>query len=66
MMITTLNRWSGEGNNGEIKSKDGFCKHHDARGRSEWSRCIEESEKATLVKEGREVSLIYTLDGPGP
>lgn len=35
MMITTLNRWSGEGNNGEIKSKDGFCKHHDARGGSE-------------------------------
>jgi hypothetical protein len=51
-MLTGLKLWSGEGDNGEIESKDGFYKHHGVRGRSDWSRWIEESGKTTVMKKG--------------
>jgi hypothetical protein len=51
-MITALNRWSGEGDSSEIECKDGFQKHDSTQGRSDWSRCIEESEMMTLVQKG--------------
>jgi hypothetical protein len=65
-MVTGLNRWSSKRDNGEIESKNGSFKHHGARSRSDWSRCIEESWKTLLVKEGGEQSLLYTLDASGP
>ena len=65
-MITIFGRRSGEGDDGEIESKDGLCKHHGARGRLDGSRCIEESGKTTLVKEGRKESTLYTPAASGP
>jgi hypothetical protein len=55
-MITFLTRcqWGSEGDNSEIECKDGFQKHYSAQGRSDWSRCIEESEMMRLVKKGEE------------
>lgn len=66
-MITTLVRWiGGEGDNGEIESKDRLCKHHGAHGRLYGLRCIEESGKTTLVKERRKGSQLYTPAASGP
>jgi hypothetical protein len=46
--------------NSEIECKGSFQKPYSARGRSNWSRCIEESEMIALVKKERKVAVLYS------
>ncbi len=40
-MAIGLSRWSSEGDNSEIESKDSFQKHYSGRGSSDWSGSTE-------------------------
>jgi hypothetical protein len=55
--------WSSESHSDEEESKDGFDEHHGVRSMSRGrDGCTEENEKTKLVREGRNVTLLYTLD----
>ena len=56
--VVAVSRWSSEGDNSEIEYKDGLQEHCSAQGRSDWSRCIEESEMMILVE--RKVAVLYS------
>jgi hypothetical protein len=58
-MITVVSQWSSEGDNGEIEYKDGFQKHYSARGGSNWSGCMKNSE--VMVKKKGEKSRCFIL-----